>query len=84
MTYESVKEYALVLENKFQLKRLQDIAHKWYFISKLIVIDVTREIGLWMHFTYGFILFVYVKLIGQRIVLQLFRHIQLQGDNYFL
>ena len=27
--------------------------------------------------------FVYVKLIGQRIVMQLFRHLQLHEDNYF-
>ena len=33
-------------------KRLQDITHKQYFISKLVVITVTREVCLWIHLLY--------------------------------
>ena len=54
------------------------------FISKLVVIDVAREICLSIHF--GMVASFSLSMqtsIGQRIVFQLFRHIRLQGDNYF-
>ena len=67
-------------ENGFKLKQLQDITHKRDFISKLIVITVTREICLWIHYLFsllvscfvcGFVLFALTQRISSLIFVTL-------------
>ena len=55
-----IAPWANALTTELHLAPLQDTVNKQYCISKLIVIDVAREIVLWMDFLilYLFILFV--------------------------